>query len=76
MTVFGKFILATFVSLFCMLGALGARHPIPLILIAIACWVLFVLSFSPGLSKNERKKREKLRMFNEFMKYKNRDNSL
>lgn len=71
MTVFGKFILATFVSFFCMVGALGARHPIPLILIAIACWVLFILSLSSGnSSKKERERREKLRMFNEFMKYK------
>ncbi len=71
MTVFGKLLLATLVSFFCMVGALGARHPIPLILIAIACWVLFVLSFSSG-SKKERERKEKLRMFNEFMKYKNK----
>lgn len=76
MTVFGKFILATFVSFFCMIGALGARHPIPLILIAIVCWVLFVLSFSSRSSKKERNRREKLRMYNEFMKYKNRESSL
>ncbi len=76
MTVFGKFLLATIVSFFCMVGALGASHPIPLMLIAIACWVLFVLSFSSSSSKKERERKEKMRMYNEFMKYKNRNNNL
>lgn len=72
MTVFGKFLLASFVSFFCMVGALGASHPIPLILIAIACWVLFVFSFTSGSSKKDRNKEEKMKMFNEFMKQRNK----
>jgi hypothetical protein len=70
MTVFGKFLVTVIVSFFCMIGALGAKYPTPLIGLAILSWVLFVWSMSPGTAKRE--KREQQKMFEEFIKFKKR----
>jgi hypothetical protein len=53
MTWFGKFLAATLVSFFLMIGALGSTHPTPLILLAILVWVVFVFKAS---SKPRRKR--------------------
>jgi hypothetical protein len=43
---FGKFILTVFVSFCCMIGTLGARYPVSVLLVLLAkgCWVLFVVA--------------------------------
>jgi hypothetical protein len=44
---FGKFILAVFVSFCCMVGALGEKYSVSILLVLLAkgCWVLFVCAF-------------------------------
>jgi len=69
MTVFGKFLVAVVVSFFLMIGALGSGHPTFLIILALLVWVLFVRSISSNAST---RKREQQKLFNEFMKFKNR----
>lgn len=50
MTVFGKFLVATVVSFFLMIGALGSSKPVFLIGLAFLVWLLFIFSIS-GLKK-------------------------
>ncbi len=68
MTHFGKFLVATVISFFCMVGALGAKHPVPLILMAVLCWVAFARSLS---SSNARRNKEK-QLYEEFLRFKNK----
>lgn len=44
---FGKFILTVFVSFCCIIGALGAKYLLSVLLLLVAkgCWVLFVVAF-------------------------------
>jgi hypothetical protein len=46
MTGFGKFLVATIVSFFLMIGALGSTHPVPLIGLAVLVWVIYAFSAS------------------------------
>lgn len=68
MTVFGKFILASVISFFCMVGALGSKHPVFLIALAMLCWVIFAWSVSSGNKRKQQNKKD----FDEFMKFKKR----
>jgi hypothetical protein len=70
MTGFGKFLAATIVSFFLMIGALGSDHPTFLIALALLVWILFVWSISSGSSKRSRERDEQIRLFNSFIKSK------
>ncbi|SDH53417.1 hypothetical protein SAMN05421827_12828 [Pedobacter terrae] len=70
MTGFGKFLAATIVSFFLMIGALGSDHPTFLIALALLVWILFVWSISSGSSKRNRERDEQIRLFNSFIKSK------
>jgi len=70
MTGFGKFLVATIVSFFLMIGALGSEHPTFLIALALLVWILFVWSISSGSSKRNRERDEQIRLFNSFIKSK------
>lgn len=70
MTGFGKFLAATIVSFFLMIGALGSDHPTFLIALALLVWILFVWSISSGSSKRNCDRDEQIRLFNSFIKSK------
>lgn len=72
MTGFGKFLIATIVSFFLMIGALGSEHPTFLIALALLVWVLFVWSISSGSSKRNHERDEQIRLFNSFIKSKSK----
>ncbi|MEN0053563.1 MAG: hypothetical protein AAGC65_07830 [Mucilaginibacter sp.] len=67
MTGFGKFLVATIISFFLMVGALGSKHPTMLILLAILVWVIFAWASSSSSRKN-RDREEQIRLLNSFLK--------
>ena len=70
MTVFGKFLAATIVSFFLMIGALGSAYPTFLISLAILVWVIFIWSTTSGSSKRRKDREEQIRLFNSFIRSK------
>lgn len=70
MTGFGKFLAATIVSFFLMIGALGSAHPTFLISLAILVWVIFIWSTTLGSSKRRKDREEQIRLFNSFIRSK------
>lgn len=70
MTGFGKFLAATIVSFFLMIGALGSAHPPFLISLAILVWVIFIWSTTLGSSKRRKDREEQIRLFNSFIRSK------
>jgi Flp pilus assembly protein TadB len=67
---FGKFTLTVFISFCCMVGALGARYPLSVLLVLLAkgCWVLFVVAFFWDRDKRRRRRKE----FEDFMRWRDR----
>ena len=72
MTGFGKFLAATIVSFFLMIGALGSAHPTFLISLAILVWVIFIWSTTLGSSKRRKDREEQIRLFNSFIRSKDK----
>lgn len=70
MTWFGKFLVATIISFFLMIGALGSAHPTFLIALALLVWIIFIWSATSGSSKRNRDRDEQIRLFNSFLKSK------
>lgn len=70
MTGFGKFLVATIVSFFLMIGALGSAYPTFLIALALLVWVIFIWATSSGSSKQRRDREEQIRLFNSFIRSK------
>lgn len=70
MTGFGKFLAATIVSFFLMIGALGSAYPTFLISLAILVWVIFIWSTTLGSSKRRKDREEQIRLFNSFIRSK------
>ncbi len=70
MTGLGKFLVATIVSFFLMIGALGSDHPTFLIALALFVWVLFAWSIGSGSSKRSREREEQIKLFNSFIRSK------
>nr|WP_181718603.1 hypothetical protein [Pedobacter sp.] len=69
MTGFGKFLLASVVSFFMMVGALGSSPDQATFLIALALlvWVIFVWSISDS-SSSKRDRNEQIRLLNSLIK--------
>ena len=70
MTGFGKFLVATIVSFFLMIGALGSAYPTFLIMLALLVWVIFIWITSSGSSKRKKETEEQIRLFNSFIRSK------
>jgi hypothetical protein len=70
MTGFGKFLVATIVSFFLMIGALGSAYPTFLIALALLVWVIFIWSTSSGSSKQRRDREEQIRLLNSIIRSK------
>ena len=70
MTGFGKFLAATIVSFFLMIGALGSAYPTFLIMLALLVWVIFIWITSSGSSKRKKETEEQIRLFNSFIRSK------
>lgn len=70
MTGFGKFLAATIVSFFLMIGALGSAYPTFLISLAILVWVIFIWSTTSGFSKTRKDREEQIRLVNSFIRSK------
>jgi len=66
------YLIATcFISTFAFFGALAAKNPFPCFGIAFGIWALFLWGYN-NRSKKEAEKRFHERMFNEYMRSKNR----
>ncbi|RZK26157.1 MAG: hypothetical protein EOO43_03600 [Flavobacterium sp.] len=65
-----KFIIASFVSFFMMIGALGTSgyRSVFLIGLAFVVWIIFIKSVSASSNRNRVNKRD----FDEFMRFKKR----
>ena len=48
MTVFGKLVLVSFISTFAMFGALSSENPVPMLIVAMLAWFLFIRSLIPS----------------------------
>ncbi len=66
------FLFTTFISIACLMSALGAPHPVLLYTIGFGVWGLF-LWYCSARMKKKAERREMEDQFRNFMRYQNRN---